>query len=396
MAIRSFIEEVRLRRWKVTVEKHLFRDVLFGGYYGKENIGDDCFGVISAWGARSYWNSRSVRLLSDHDLEGPVPTESCLSKKKKFRGQWLPESIWQIIKASCVVWSGGSIFHSRQPVYAPKHLSSLASRFGITPAGAIGVSLGPYRSLEHQRAVHRSLRDLRFLALRDKVSYEEALSIDLPYRPIFAADLAMLLPRVCPEVEMVNREEQTLGVVVCHYERYAGLDQANEARREKVLLEALLGLHKAGFEGNFRFFVFNGKKISGDKAVTLEFADRLTRAGAQVEIVPYFPDPIKIWKKVAQCTTMISVRLHGAIFAAAANVPICLIEYHPKCTNFLHDIGVQGHWSVGDSDLSSESLLETLRCLLDVHQGDFYLNRTELIDRAENNFLINDMVFRGE
>jgi polysaccharide pyruvyl transferase WcaK-like protein len=372
--------------WKSDVKKNLSGNVLFAGYYGKDNVGDDCFGVVSTWGARQYWNSRSVRLLSDRNLEGPTKTESCLAQRKLFRGQWLPESIWQIARSTCVVWSGGSIFHSRQPVYTPKYLSMIASRLGVTAAGAIGVSLGPYRTNEHQRGVHDSLRDLRFLSLRDQASYEEALSIELPYQPVLAADLALLLPKMCPDYASAQRGDKILGVTVCHYERYANCDQENESRREGVLLESLVGLSKAGFDGVFRLFVFNGNKLYGDEALTVKFAEHLKNAGARVEVIKYGPDPMKIWKDITQCSAMVSTRLHGAIFAAAANVPCVLIEYHRKCTDFLRDIGVDGDWQVGDAECSGQSLATKLMALLERRTEEFYPNREILVCLAENNF----------
>lgn len=367
-------------------KNNLGKRVLFGGYYGKDNVGDNCFGAISTWGAKNYWNTKQALLLSAKQVDGPIKTYPCLSDRKIFRGQLLCEAYWQILRASCVVWSGGSIFQSKLQFYRPRRFSFFTSKSGITPAGAIGVSLGPYKTGADQKAVHTYLTQLQFLALRDKTSYEEACSINLPYKPILAADLAMLLPKILPEFKPVNSESEILGITICHYEKYANKDRKNETRREKILLDALLNLVHDGFSGVFRFFIFNSNPTKGDQDITMEFVNQLTAKGARVDLVPYSTDPIAIWMKVAECAAMISTRLHGAIFAAAANVPCCLIEYHRKCTDFVVDIGVDDKWKIADADCSATVLSDKLFELMTPSKKNFYNNRENIIKMAERNF----------
>lgn len=367
-------------------KNNLGKRVLFGGYYGMDNVGDNCFGAISTWGAKNYWNTKQALLLSAKEVGGPIKTYPSLNNKIIFRGQIICESIWQILRASCVVWSGGSIFHSKVPFYTPRRLSFLASQSGITPTGAIGVSLGPYKTGADQKAVYGYLGHLQFLALRDIASYEEACSINLPYKPVLAADLAMLLPKIIPEFISVTPQSDILGITICHYETYTNKDRKNETRREKILYEALLHLVRQGFSGVFRFFVFNSNRINGDHDITMEFFNKLKIEGARVELVPYSTDPISIWMKVAECTAMISTRLHGAIFAAAANVPCCLIEYHRKCTDFIVDAGVDEKWKIGDADCSAKVLSHKLGELLTSSGISFYPKRQHLIEMSEKNF----------
>jgi polysaccharide pyruvyl transferase WcaK-like protein len=366
--------------------KRLLKRVLFGGYYGMDNVGDNSFGSILTWGARNYWGTEKTFLLSKKEIEGPIKTYPCLMENQFFRGQMICESFWQVLRSTCVVWGGGSIFHSKVPLYTPRHFSFFTSKVGITPTGAIGVSLGPYKTWADQRAVHTYLSHLHFLTLRDKASYEEARSINLPYKPILAADLAMLLPKMVPDFKAANHDCNILGITVCHYERYVNKDKGNETRREKILLDALVNLVQNGYTGTFRFFIFNSNLINGDKVVTMEFYNKLKDRGARVELVSYSINPIAIWIKVAECTAMISTRLHGTIFAAAANVPCCLIEYHRKCTAFITDAGVADKWIIGDVSCTSKVLSEKLLELLTSSHINFYPLREYLIKMAERNF----------
>lgn len=367
-------------------QEMLRKRVLFAGYYGMDNVGDDCFGAVLTWGARHYWGTEQALLLSRKEITGPVKTHPACREQRWFRGQYLLESLWQVLRASCVVWGGGSIFHSAAPRFTSKHFSMLASRLGTTPAGALGVSLGPYPSVEDEKTVRGYLSRLSFLTLRDQASYQEACSMNLPYQPVLAADLALLLPRMMPLPVRPDPEARVLGITICHYERFRGKSRENEARREKTLLDALLQMVQDGFTGTFRFFVFNAHPLKGDRKVTQEFVERLRGRGARVELVPYGPDPIAIWAQVAGCSAMISTRLHGAIYAAAANVPCCLIEYHRKCTDFISDAGVGNKWIIGDADCSSETLSDKLAELLSSAQAEFYSKRSNLIAMAEKNF----------
>ncbi|MEI7824383.1 MAG: polysaccharide pyruvyl transferase family protein [Chlorobiaceae bacterium] len=367
-------------------KKILSKRVLFCGYYGMDNVGDDCFGAVSTWGAKRYWNTKKIFLLSSKDVDGPIMTSSCLSDKQSFRGQIKFQSYLEIVRSSCFIMSGGSIFCFKLSVHDPRRISLLASKFGIKPVGAIGVSIGPYESINDQKSVHKYLRELQFLALRDKASYDEPCSLNLPFKPIMAADLAMLLPEMVPESQYIHSENKVLGIIVCHYERYVNGNTKNEKRREDIILCGLLKLIEEGYDGVFRLFVFNSNAYNGDQGITLEFLSKLRNNGAKVELVHYSLTPVAIWKKVAECTAIISIRLHGAIFAAAGNIPCCLIEYHKKCSNFLSDIGVSEKWIIGDACCSSNDLAGKLSDLLKNQQVNYYPKRQQLIEMAKLNF----------
>ncbi|MFA7535183.1 MAG: polysaccharide pyruvyl transferase family protein [Desulfuromonadales bacterium] len=364
----------------------IFEDVLLAGYYGRQNVGDDCFGVIGTWGARNYWHTETVRLLSHYPLTSTVATVSCLPPRPSFKGQNLLATCYRMLKAGVVVWAGGSTFHSRQVWHAPKALSMAASKIGAVPAGAIGVSLGPYRSIEDEKAVHSQLTSLNFLALRDATSFQEALTLDLPYPPVLASDLAMLLPRIKPTGES-RWKEDILGISLCHYERYAGKKIAREEQRENDLLLALTRLLQNGYSGKLRFFIFNGHDRYGDAEITRQFLHKVTPYSRDIEVVPYSADPLDIFNKVAECSFFLTIRLHGCIYAAAANVPCVSIEYHKKCSDFLDDIGVDPQWRVGDLDCGADHLSDLLGRLAGYREDGFYPGRDRLIHLAEQNFL---------
>lgn len=62
--------------------------------------------------------------------------------------------------------------------------------------GGIGVSVGPFKSVEDEQAIKNYLKSIDFLALRDQTSFDYLSSLDLPYEPVNAFDLAALLPEI--------------------------------------------------------------------------------------------------------------------------------------------------------------------------------------------------------
>jgi polysaccharide pyruvyl transferase WcaK-like protein len=60
------------------------------------------------------------------------------------------------------------------------------------------------------------------------------------------------------------------------------------------------------------------------------------------------------------CATLISQRLHGAVLAAAANVPVVALEYQPKCRDFMMSIE-QDELCLRCDTVTAASLTDALR-----------------------------------
>jgi len=60
---------------------------------------------------------------------------------------------------------------------------------------------------------------------------------------------------------------------------------------------------------------------------------------------------------IAQCWIMISQRLHAGILAAATGIPGIMLEYQPKCRDFMESIA-QPQWSVRTDQLDAAQLVD--------------------------------------
>jgi polysaccharide pyruvyl transferase WcaK-like protein len=358
--------------------------LVFSGFYGMHNTGDDCFCAISAWGARRYWKSDNMFFLSSTLPVLPVAATALFSPRQAFRGQNKIKMLYSLMTTNTLIFSGGSIFYSKMNL--DRALVYLCHRIKRFAMGAIGVSLGPYGSKQSRIEVEDSLKRLSFLAVRDHRSYEEACSMNLPYTPVEAFDLAALLGHVYPAHNTGTHKNQRpmLGFIPCHYERYTKGNVEREQRRERLIMETLESVAKK-VRPRIRIFVFNGHSDYGDEAYA-RYAAGVLGEMCETELIPYSNDPGKVWGDILQCDAVFSVRLHGGIFACVGNVPFVLVEYHQKCSDFLDTAAVPDEWRIGDMELTPLQVGSLLIDMLSGKYSPFPVDTSVLVKKAEKNF----------
>lgn len=338
----------------MTTKNSSNRNILFAGYYGQSNTGDDAFCAVSAWGARNYWHVENIQFLCRRIPKLTVVAKSALFARSFFRGQGLMELLAHLAQRPTVIFAGGSVFHKEVAILSYTGLIKQSKRLRLTKLGGIGVSLGPYRTKNAYNTIKAFLSTFSFLVLRDHRSYEEACSMDLPYKPVEGFDLAALLPDLYGPAKCVEKindaTNPVLGVSVCHYERYVRGEISSEKRREEQIIETLKMVSKS-LRLTIRFLVFNGHTKYGDRELTERIAGTLADY-ADIEIVPYSQDPVTMWHRIGECDAVLATRLHAGIYACFAEVPFLIVEYHRKCVDFLHDIHYPSHWRIGDMEVS--------------------------------------------
>lgn len=360
-------------------------DILFTGYYGQLNTGDDAFVEVSAWGAKEIWKEDKVTFLG---VKKRLPRTITSVKGYPFR---FPKSynLQQKVllnNTRYLISSGGSTFQNPILPGSLKDRAAALAKARKIKLGAIGVSVGPFKNSKEELSNVEYLKSLSFLALRDRRSYEYAKSLDLPYEPVEAFDLAALLPDIYDydDFSKGHKKEKIIGVSVCNYERYIGGDVANEERRNASLIELLKELDTK-INVTFRFFVINGSPNRGDLPLTQEIITK-TAFKNKVEIVPYNPNVRRVWLDIADCNFVLTTRLHAGIFACFANTPFMLVEYHMKCTDFLEDVGQAEFYRLNDAEFERNKIIERIQGLVEEGGWSFPHNRQLMVDRAYFNF----------
>ena len=205
--------------------------------------------------------------------------------------------------------------------------------------GAIGVSIGPFKSLNIEKKYIELFKKFNFLTLRDKESFEIACSYNLPFKPILTFDLAAILPKIYGNSSI--KTNNTLGISVCNYESYIkGGNLKSENDRNIYVLNLITRLCQ-NFEKciKINFYIFNGNDIIGDDKLSNYYINELNKIGfCNIKIYKYNKNVKSVWHSISSCNVFITTRLHASIFSYLQNIPFFLIEYHRKCTDFLDTI----------------------------------------------------------
>lgn len=355
--------------------------VAFEGYYGFQNTGDDAFVEVCAWGARQFWKSTENFFVGKNLPQTVFPIQGTeISMKGGDRLRMLQN----IMKSDYFVSAGGSTL-MELPFHSNKALAKYSKTFfKQLKTGAIGVSLGPFSSVSKEKETVKYLQALDFLALRDKRSYDYAKSLNLPYTPIAAFDLAALMPQVYEnQPSLVEKSSvKTIGISVNLYESFEQGGVEKETKRLSFFKE-LVELINKRTSVHFKVFIINGNTNKRELETSRFLMSNVSEQN--FTIIPYNSRVKKTWDEISSCDAMISTRLHASIFACYAKVPFFLIEYHQKCTDFLMDIGQNEKYRFYDGDVSPSEACEAVG---EVLSGKYLppQDREKTISLAKKNF----------
>src|SRR5690606_25482110 len=224
---------------------------------------------------------------------------------------------------------------------------------------------------------------LQFLAVRDSSSFEFASSLNLPYNPIKAFDLAALLPLIYKSEPLnISSNVKTIGVSICNYESYKNGNVEKEKHRNQFFKEILELIVKRE-DITLKVFIINGNKTTGDEKATYELLKNIPKD--KYSIIPYSRNVEKTWNEISTCDLMISTRLHASIFACYASVPFMLFEYHKKCSDFLEDVGQNKRFRLYDAEINLEEACNAVEQILN---GSYIVpsNIEATIERSKLNF----------
>ncbi len=360
--------------------------VVLHGYHGRRNTGDDAFALLGAWGAREYWRLAEALVVAPPDELPVLPAwgGSVFPPVQRFPGHGRMVR-YARLRGNFQVFSGLIMrWLPRSPRRA--RADFLAASLGLFRLGAIGATLGPFISGEAERYWAEALKRFRFLVLRDRRSYETALAFDLPYEPVFGADLALLLGKLGPIERPPGRSGlPLLGVSLS--DLFLSLDPGERSRVDRRVsrsFETIVLLAKR-MKLRVRILEFHGHPEDGDAAVSRRLWEKLAGI-TEVDYVPYNRDTLTTLGKVAECDAMFTVRLHAGIFSAISGVPFLQVEYGPKCVDFLDDIGVPAPMRIGDFEVSPEEAARRLGAMLESPEEYRAPVPETVLARAERNF----------
>lgn len=247
---------------------------------------------------------------------------------------------------------------------------------------ALGLSVGPFESQDHEKSTAELLSRMSYVAFRDDNSYKWALAQGLT-NTILAFDLAVLFPNFLLE----NKDKPKLkriGISLLPWRSQKGKcsieDDLDFSRQFGILLRSIAS--EQNFEVVFFSLCVNPK--SDDRLMASAFGEGYGRVG--ITNFEHNGDPGRTYEKIAETSHFISMRLHGAILAFTAGVPFLQLEYHQKCADFAETIGLDARQRFSFDESDTQSLESKLREFLSVTENSTNLSLTALQKRALKNF----------
>jgi len=231
---------------------------------------------------------------------------------------------------------GGSIFHSINSIKWKFDILKKMRKFNKTSflSVLVGVSFGPFKSLSAEEFCLNFLGNADIIIARDRRSYDWAKEAGSNEQIYSSLDTSLLLPEICTQ-EMsraadVKKEEDLVGIMFI---------KKNRAFNDDLYFEKYLAILNRILEKNKKVILF--VIHVGDAVLDKELSEALRtkcKFPEKIQIHFFDGDIFKTIRELNRCSFIVSMRLHGIIFAYMLGIPFMSLGYDPKNKNFCDSI----------------------------------------------------------
>lgn len=357
-------------------------DAYIVGYYGMRNSGDDALMLASIWGAQKLLGLNRVKVAcSEHTPDlGVEWTKNLLPSPPQFRGQHRAKHYLAATQSNRLIFGGGSVLHTEKDIEMKRHLMKLSSK---SQSMAIGIGIGPFENKRAQNSCAKFLNECGFVGLRDQQSYELALKIAPNANLHNSFDLTPLLSWH-PEFKIAQKREGIL-INLCPLalNAFGMTDSMNEAKRVSDMAQVIEAVHKNTGQP-ISVMDMNGHDLYGDWQLSSALSEKLA-GRVPLEIIPYNSNPLQVINKISSFKSVVSMRLHGNIFAYLAGVPTVALNYHRKCWQWCDQAGIPEEYQFHAKQFDKVELVEAIEESTLLNSGNQALD----VEVAVNNSLKN-------
>lgn len=385
------------------------RGVLIAGYYGYGNLGDEAI-LESLLGDLT-------ALLPHHAFRVLTAGSACARRARvEFLPRLQPRAILEAMRRSqLLVLGGGSLIQDSTSLRSLLYylgLIWLAKRFGLK-AAIYGGGIGPVTTPRGRALARAVLPQVDLLALRDRRSMEEALSLGVAgERLVLTADPAFAAASSCAAVppgvgggvgdrvqrgvagdEAADRALDASGVPAGARGRLLGISLRPPMAPADIaaMAEAADSL-AAGRHGLFPLFLPFHPEYDTDTLVAVGRAMRSPSA-----VLQGVADPGTLRSVVGRLRVAVAMRLHAAIFAVGAGVPCVALSYDPKVDALVEDVPALAHARYpGIAGPEVAAAVERLVLARDELRPELLASAQRLAQRARvNAAAVSSLVLRG-
>ncbi|WP_168791307.1 polysaccharide pyruvyl transferase family protein [Paraburkholderia aromaticivorans] len=303
--------------------------IAFFGFYGRHNFGDDLFGyLLQSIPLRTpgiqplIVGATAVQELT-HPFHLPVARAFWTRPGPIGVAARCLTYVAAMLCAQAAIFGGGSLFGADASLSFAKLVVNLGRRLG-KPVAALGVSVGPFETIDRRHRFSDVLRGIPRIAVRDEASVD-AVTAATGAVPANLRDLAFALPAIyTPRRGLEAR--RTL-IVSIHLRQYID-----------TVLAILAEVDSRQLVDEVLFVALDDESV----AVTGDIARLFAPLHIRVGRFKYGDSITETIDLLAAATCIVTSKLHGAIVGFVYDVPIMLFCYQRKCVEFLQDNGLPG------------------------------------------------------
>jgi len=317
------------------------------GYYGYKNTGDDAMLYALLQELRKVYPESEYAVLCLAPETVPTYVKDRISFVKPA-----PVSVFrEVAKSSIFIIGGGTHVHdygrcrlimkNLLRLFIVILLAKLLNNEVFLVANGIGPISTTWGRIFTRLICH--LAD--YITVRDKASYEILEAFGLANKVSIGFDLsALLVPVQEAHSNPVKEITQNKILGMCVTPVFENFYKDRE--KDLSLVDEIAGVVNLWLNTDsqlqVRLFIFGDEQRGGDFLFTKLLKDRL-QSGERVRLIPYNADPTRTLAQVAQCYAFVGMKYHSCVFAYLSNVPLLVIEYHPKCRALVAEIGLPDH-----------------------------------------------------
>ncbi|MBD2156179.1 polysaccharide pyruvyl transferase family protein [Leptolyngbya sp. FACHB-16] len=351
------------------------------GWHGNLNAGDDAFAIVVNWGLQKYCHAESMVL--EADKSGTL-TEKYGIKTVQISGITIPglsrlRRSYYLSRSKHFILAGGSLFNE-----GSVHSILSTPYFSSHKPLALGVSVGPFKSNDHEDKVIELMNRMLYVGFRDDYSYNWAISrnISCPFSRSF--DLAALMPFVPQKNTSIVPGKKKIGIVPLAFHVLTEKTVSTDLTYIKKFAEHTYEISKE-YDADIELYALCTNPNYDDRLVCQAFLDAIPTAD-NIHIYRHNGDAIETFNALKRCTHVVSMRLHGSVFAYANQLPLLILSYHQKCRDFADTIGLKNDFFLDLRDFDFESYQTSLAKFLTTQVLDATLSLQSAQDRALENF----------
>jgi polysaccharide pyruvyl transferase WcaK-like protein len=233
------------------------------------------------------------------------------------------------LKTDVMIFCGGSILNSGNKNVKNIYIKSLSFQKEVW---GMGVSIGPFATINDERIIKEVLKRFTYLAVRDRKSYELAQSLDLDAKIILSGDIASLINYKSSFSKRDNKFR------VGFSPSSMSLELGNSKSICDRFYTSIKNLN-VQIESEVILINLNYNDLCGDKYYIDYLYNKLRCNGIDAKILNYDGSNLNyILNSIENLSCYVTARLHGAVMAYILQTPFLLLEHHEKCQSFLDDI----------------------------------------------------------